>query len=335
MGDASGAGAVGETRSVVAERAGRLDAVLAAVWPDLSRARIQRLVSQGGVLLNGEPARKSASVRPGDSLSASFPEHEHAPGVPGIAIPVLYEDAEVAAIDKPPGLATHGAPGDTGPSVAAWFLDRYPQAARAFDADRPGIVHRLDKDTSGVLILAKTPAAGARLGAVFEGRLVDKLYLAVCDGVPGRPRAMIDAPIERHPGDRTRMTIAKGGRGARTEYEVLGAGADRSLLLVRLYTGRTHQIRVHLAAIGHPVAGDVVYGRRTRPAEVAHQLLHAWRLRVPHPAGGTLTVTAAASPDVTAAVRAMGLDGLALEYGAAIPAVLDRSARIEHPGPQR
>jgi 23S rRNA pseudouridine1911/1915/1917 synthase len=236
-------------------------------------------------------------------------------------LPVLYEDADLLVVDKPAALATHGAPGDRGPSVAAWFIARYPEQARSFDAERPGIVHRLDKDTTGVLVLAKTPAAATSLGAAFEARTTKKTYLAVVDGVPSRERAVIDAAVGRHPGDRTRMAVVKQGRDARTEYETLGHDRERSFLVLRPETGRTHQIRVHLAAIGCPVANDSVYGRRHGPGE-GRQLLHAWQLSVPHPAGGTLTATAPLPADMRLAVRAMGLDSLASKYSEVVPAEL-------------
>ena len=225
--------------------------------------------------------------------------------------PVLYEDEALLAIDKPAGVVVHDSPGDEGSAnVAGWFRERYPDAAAAFDAERPGIVHRLDKHTSGVLLLAKTPAASAALGAAFEQRRTGKTYLALVEGVPSRPQAVIEADIGRHRGDRRRMAIASEGREARTEYEVVAASAERALLLVRPETGRTHQIRVHLAAIGHPVTGDDLYGKGPGP----RQLLHAWRITVPHPAGGGLTVTAPLPADMTAALRDEGLGEAASTY---------------------
>ena len=323
MRDALGPTDAREIRELVADRRGRIDAAVAAAFADLSRARVQRMLAEGDVLIGGETARKSLIVEPGDHITVHLREHDHAPGSPSVAIPVLFEDAELVVIDKPPGLATHGAPGDIGPSVAGWFLNRYPAESRVFEAARPGIVHRLDKDTSGVLVLAKIPSAHATLGSAFEQRETEKLYIAICDGVPDRPRAIIEAPIGRHPGDRTRMAIVKHGREAKTEYETLGTDGRRSMLLVRLHTGRTHQIRVHLAALNTPVAGDIVYGRRTRTE--ARQLLHAWRLAVPHPGGGILTATASLPADVAAAVRAMGLKQLALDYSKSVGATVSES----------
>jgi len=286
--------------------------VLASAFDDLSRARIQRLIADGHVRLNGAPARKSASVVEGDTLDLDIPPHPHE--VPGDTLPsqlhVLYEDAALIAIDKPAGLAVHGAPGDSAPSVAAWMLRHLGDHAGDFDAEHPGVVHRLDKDTSGVLLLAKTPATQSALSASFEARTVQKTYLAVTDGVPNRKRAIIDAPIARHPGDRTRMAVVRNGRASRTGYEVLGDDRGQALLLIHPETGRTHQIRVHLAAIHCPVMFDHVYGT----AGGGRQMLHAWRIHIPHPEGGSLEVTAALAPDFVAFIRSTLMEPLASEY---------------------
>ena len=268
--------------------------------------------------MNGEAVRKSCRVNDGDRLCVEIPEVAHAADATGIELPILYEDDVLVAVNKPPGLAVHGAPGDMGPSVAAWFLERFAHEAHAFDAERPGIVHRLDKDTSGVLLLAKTPAAQAALSRAFEERTTKKTYLAICDGVPARQHAVIDAAIGRHPGDRTRMAIATRGREARTGYELLVTNGERSLLLVQPESGRTHQIRVHLAAVGVPVANDRVYGKGDGQGR---QLLHAWQIVVPHPAGGTLTVTAELPPDFVDAVRSIAAEVAALPYTMPTPPV--------------
>lgn len=324
MGDAPGNGTPADgartLRSLTVERPGRLDAVLAAAWGDLSRSRLQRLIADGHALVNGAPARKAMTVAEGDRVDLAIPETPHESVPTGLKLRVLYEDADLAVINKPAGLAVHGAPGDTGPSVAAWWLEQLGEGAGAFDVERPGIVHRLDKDTSGVLVLAKTPAAQAALSAAFEARTTKKTYLAIVDGVPERPRAVIDAPIDRHPGDRTRMAIVKRGREARTTYELLHTDGRRALLEVTPETGRTHQIRVHLAAVGVPVSDDAVYGKR---APGGRQLLHAYQLSMPHPAGGRLTVTAPIPPDFDHAVRAIGAETLALHYARPVEPLLE------------
>jgi len=290
--------------------------VLARALPGLSRARIQRLIESGSVLVNGEPARKSASVQEGDLLAYAIPATDHVTPASGLNLPVLYEDEALAAIDKPAGLAVHGAPGDMGPSVAGWWLERLGPGASGFDVERPGIVHRLDKDTSGVLLLAKTPRAQAALSRAFEERTTRKTYLAIVEGVPAKPRAVIDAPIDRHPGDRTRMAVTSKGRESRTEYEVVAGDGERAVLEVHPETGRTHQIRVHLAAIGHPVAEDSVYGRRTANGR---QLLHAYRMEAPHPDGGRIAVTAAIPEDMVVAIRSIGGEKVASQYSHQTP----------------
>lgn len=310
MGNAAGTGSI-ETRSLTAPASGRLDAVLAGAFADLSRARVQRLIDAGHARVNGSPARKAMNVSEGDALELEVPATPHESVPTGLELPVLYEDDQLCVIDKPAGLAVHGAPGDTGPSVAAWWLEKLGEAAGAFDVERPGIVHRLDKDTSGVLVLARTPAAQAALSAAFEARTTKKTYLAIVEGVPDRPKAVIDAPIDRHPGDRTRMAIVTRGREARTAYEVLHSDGRKALIEVHPETGRTHQIRVHLAAIGVPVSDDAVYGKR-EPG--GRQLLHAYQLAIPHPAGGTLTVTAPIPADLDRAMRAIGADAEAVRF---------------------
>ena len=310
MGNAAGTGSI-ETRSLTAPASGRLDAVLAGAFADLSRARVQRLIDAGHARVNGSPARKAMNVAEGDALELEVPATPHESVPTGLELPVLYEDDQLCVIDKPAGLAVHGAPGDTGPSVAAWWLEKLGEAAGAFDVERPGIVHRLDKDTSGVLVLARTPAAQAALSAAFEARTTKKTYLAIVEGVPDRPKAVIDAPIDRHPGDRTRMAIVTRGREARTAYEVLHSDGRKALIEVHPETGRTHQISVHLAAIGVPVSDDAVYGKR-EPG--GRQLLHAYQLAIPHPAGGTLTVTAPIPADLDRAMRAIGADAEAVRF---------------------
>ena len=294
---------------------GRLDAVLAAAFPDLSRSRVQRLIANECVLVDGAPARKSAQVERGAQVAITLPETSREVEPSGLSLPVLYEDSDLLAIDKPASLLVHDAPAEPGAtSVAAWFVEHCPEEAAAFDIERPGIVHRLDKHTSGVLLLAKTPSAQTALSAAFAAREAHKQYLALCDGIPQRDRAVIDAGLGRSHADRRRMAVTGDGRSAQTEYEVLAAARERSLLLAKPHTGRTHQIRVHLAAIGAPVSGDELYGRGPGP----RHLLHAWRLTVPHPRGGELTVTAPLPGDMLAAIDDAGFAAQAAPYSEAV-----------------
>jgi 23S rRNA pseudouridine1911/1915/1917 synthase len=304
-------------RLVVTED-GRADAVIAAALPGLSRSRIQRLIEAGAVSVDGSAVKKSTLLQAGQRVSVDVPGGAPATGrAPSADLPLLYEDDDLLVIDKPPSVIVHAAPGDSSPTVAAWFAARHAALSAHLDPDRPGIVHRLDRDTTGVLVLGKSPEAVAFLSQAFEDRTVHKTYLAVCEGDPNPPEAIIDAPIARHPADRGRMGVVRDGSGreARTRYETIGTAAGRSLLLVEPESGRTHQVRVHLAAIGVPVLFDPLYGA---PGEGRHQL-HAWRLVLPHPAGGSLTVSAPMPPDMAALVRSMGLHELASGYATAHP----------------
>ncbi len=309
---------------LVVRIAGRVDAVLADAYPEISRARLQRLVASGHVLVNGETVLKSARVGEGDTVTLVVPESAHEVPQTGLEFEILYENEVMLAINKPAGVAVHGAPGDMAPCVAFWFLERFPGAATAFDVERPGIVHRLDKDTSGVLLLAKTPAVQAFLSAAFEARTVKKTYLAVTDGIPDKPRAIIDAPLGRHPGDRMRMAVVRQGREARTSYEVIASAHGRALVELHPETGRTHQIRVHLAAIGAPVLHDRVYGKDHGPAHAveraaSRQLLHAWQITIPHPLGGSLQVTSPLPADMADAIRDLGDPALMAAYAPSPP----------------
>lgn len=305
----------GDWQRVVADSDGRIDAVLSAANPALTRAAVQRLIADDNVLIDGEPVRKSARVHAGTAIEYTIPVVELPSPHTGLTLPVLHEDGDVVAIDKPAGLATHGAPGDQSPCVATWFVEHYLQDPSAFAVERPGIVHRLDKDTSGVLVLARNPAAQAAMSAAFERRETRKTYIAVTDGVPKQEHAIIDAALGRHPGDRTRMAIVGRGRDARTEYTVIAAARDHALVEVHPETGRTHQIRVHLAAIGAHIRFDSVYGK---PGP-GRQMLHAWRLALPHPSGkGRLEVTAALPSDMQDELRHLGLLDAAMQYLVAV-----------------
>ena len=289
---------------------GRADAVFAAAFPDVSRARIQRLIRDGLATVDGEPTKKAAQIEAGAELVLELPSRARVPVSTDLTLPVLYEDADIVAIDKPAGVSVHGGPEDESPTVARWFEANYPEDAAQFDVERPGIVHRLDKGTSGVMVLARSPRAQSALSAAFAERLAKKQYVALVEGGFDRPRAVIDAPIGRHRGDRTKMAILDSGRASKTEYEALGQAHGRSLLLVKPVTGRTHQIRVHLAAVGAPVVDDVVYGK----GGSGRHMLHAWRLEIPHPNAGVFRATAALAEDMVGSIRTVGLEKVALDF---------------------
>jgi 23S rRNA pseudouridine1911/1915/1917 synthase len=277
-----------------AEAGERLDAYLARV-SGLSRARIQRLIAEGNVLAAGHPQRPRHRVTAGERIQLRIP-----PAMPPVLTPeaipldILHEDDDLLVLNKPPGLVVHpGAGRSTGTLVHA-VLAHCGRLPGIGGVERPGIVHRLDRDTSGVLVVAKTETAHQSLSRQFKTRVVKKRYLALVDGEVRQDAGRIEAPIGRREHDRKRMGVrARGGRPARTAYQVLRRIPGLTLLVLDPETGRTHQIRVHLAHIGHPVVGDRVYGgrRERRRSEsggppVARQMLHAWRLAFLHPRSG-------------------------------------------------
>ncbi len=273
-----------ETLFVEAEESEfRLDRFLKGRFMDLSRTYFQWLIAEGFVSLNGSIVKKSAKLAPGDEIEVQFaPTDELDLIAEDIPLDILYEDDHMIAINKPCGLVVHPGPGNwQGTFVNALLY--HCNTLDLTDNVRPGIVHRLDKETSGVLVAAKTSQMHAALASLFSERKIEKRYLAVCLGVP--KAQTIDAPIGRDPMDRKRMSVVDvGGKSARTHIEVLKTNGDFSLLDVLLETGRTHQIRVHLKHIQHPILGDEVYGKKLFGA--TRQLLHAHTLSFSHPITG-------------------------------------------------
>jgi len=275
----------------------RLDICLVELDRSISRSRLQKLIKDGNVKVDGAPCLTSKfQVKPGMRIEVTIPPPEVPEYAEGEKIPlkVLFEDDWMIVINKPAGMVVHPAAGNWTGTVVNAILGREPDLAEDFDDAplRPGIVHRLDKDTSGCLVVAKTPESLTRLSAEFAKRNVAKTYLAIAAGWPKKQDGVIKTLIGRHPIDRKRMAVLKSrGREAISLYETLRQGEidgqRASLFEVRILTGRTHQIRVHLAHIGNPVAGDSVYGGAKRlPAP--RQMLHAWKLEMPHPADGRL-----------------------------------------------
>ncbi len=258
------------------------------------RNQVQRWIREESVLVNGAPARPSVPIAAGDAIACRPPaprDERIAPEAEPLA--VLYEDADLAVLDKPAGLAVHPGAGRATGTLAHRLLARYPEMAGVGGPGRPGIVHRLDRDTSGAMVVARTAAAYAALSRAFAEREVEKRYLAIVYGEPRPAAGRIEAPIGRHPARRQEMAVRAGGRPARTLYRTAAAAAGIALLALDLETGRTHQIRVHLKSIGHPLVGDPVYGEarfRGLPKQVQGPLaafprpaLHAWRLAFHHP----------------------------------------------------
>jgi len=280
----------------------RLDACLARLHPDLSRARWQKLIRSGLVTVDGRIHRPHAVLKGGEMIRAVIPPPEEPGLVPRpLPLEVLYQDDVLLAVNKPPGLVVHPAPGHRDDTLVNALLHHYPELAGVGGPDRPGIVHRLDKDTSGVMLVARTEAARLHLQRQFKARSVTKRYLALVRGVPDPPEGTVAAPIGRSPSDRKKMSIyAPRSRPAETHYRVLATGKGVALLEVFLLTGRTHQIRVHLAHRGHPVLGDRQYGRGRTPEGVVvpRQMLHAESIAFTHPHGQSLKICAPLPTDM-------------------------------------
>jgi 23S rRNA pseudouridine1911/1915/1917 synthase len=263
----------------------RLDQFLAARWPEYSRARLQSWVGASRVRVNGVVVLKtSLKLRGGERIEVEpaelKPLHAFAEDIP---LEILYEDDDVVAVNKPAGLVVHAGAGRASGTLVNALLHHFEGLSSVGGDLRPGIVHRLDKGTSGVLLVARTDAAHRSLAAQFSGRTVEKTYLALVQGQLKSEHGAIDLPISRDPIHRTRMTARLAtGRHAHTEYQVLRRFLKFTLLEVHIGTGRTHQIRVHLAALGHPVAGDTLYGAAAQP-ELDRPWLHALRIRFDSP----------------------------------------------------
>ena len=262
----------------------RLDIYVAATLPGLSRSRARRLIERGCVTLDGSPAKPSTRVRAGQRVAAGLRERPSAEDLPQrISLQIVHEDETLIVVDKPAGLVVHPTPAQKDGTMLNALLDRIPDLPDS-PGMRRGIVHRLDKDTSGLLVVAKTASAYADLTGQLERRAFHKVYLALVRGRIEPCRAVIESPIARDPANRQRMAVLEGGRDAISRYRVLARCAGCSLVEVKLITGRTHQIRVHFASLGHPLVGDRTYGRGPHP--IARQFLHAAVLGFRHPQSG-------------------------------------------------
>lgn len=271
----------------VAPPGGRLDRLLADQLPEVSRTRLQELIRSGHVFVDGLPAG-----RPGQRLTGD----EHVRGVLPAPVPsdltpeaiplaVVFENADLLIVDKPAGMVVHPAAGHARGTLVHAALAHAPDLRGVGGELRPGVIHRLDKDTSGLILMAKHDQAHHFVQAQFKARTVEKVYLALVDGQPPTPQGRVEAPIGRDPRQRKRMAVLPEGRGraAQTTYRTIEIFAEHALLEARPHTGRTHQIRLHLAFLGCPVLGDRVYGRRRPLRGVGRQMLHAWRVHVQVP----------------------------------------------------
>jgi 23S rRNA pseudouridine1911/1915/1917 synthase len=277
----------------------RLDRWLSECLPAVSRSRIQAVIRSGGVLLNGAPAKASQIVRVDDQIVWREPAPARCESARAEEMPleILFEDEVVAVLNKPAGIVVHPGAGHREGTLVSGLLHHFGKLSKVGGVDRPGIIHRLDKETSGCLVVAKTDAAHRALATQFASREVVKIYLAVVAGSPRFHAGIVNAPIARDPVHRKKMRVTLSGRGreAITEYRVIGKAGAQSLVECRPRTGRTHQIRVHLRHLGCPVLGDPLYGRR---GGFSRHMLHAWKLQFHHPLSGErLTFEAAPPPE--------------------------------------
>ncbi len=302
-----------ERLEITVDGPGRLDAVLAARAPGLSRARIASLIREGRAAVDGVVVRRpSTRVAAGAVLTLEVPEPAPDRAVPqDLPLRIAYQDADVVVVDKAPGMVVHPGAGHPDGTLVNALLHHVGDLSGIGGVLRPGIVHRLDRGTSGLLVVAKHDAAHRALAAQFADRTAGRTYLALVRGEPRADRGTLDAPIGRHRVHRVRFTsVDPAGEPKRavTHWEVLGRAAGHALVKCRLQTGRTHQIRVHLADAGHPLVGDPLYGPRRARGEGDRPMLHAWKLRFAHPSTGEMVGFEAPLPaDFAAALRALGI----------------------------
>ncbi|MDR1789921.1 MAG: RluA family pseudouridine synthase [Opitutaceae bacterium] len=268
-------------------RRARADKLLAAAFPEHSRAAIQRAFAAGLVTLNNRPAAQNDTVRPGDTLALALPETRPAAIVPNpIPLEILFEDDALVAVNKPPGMTVHPGANTGGDTLVHALLAHCRGSLSGIGGvERPGIVHRLDRDTTGVIVAAKNDAAHIALSRQFADRSTRKTYLALVSGVPATDSGVINAPVGRHPVHRHKMAVTPKGRPARTDWFLVEEFPAAALLRCEIHTGRTHQIRVHLKHIGHPLLGDPTYGNPKLPDKPPPPrfFLHAARLVIAHP----------------------------------------------------
>jgi 23S rRNA pseudouridine1911/1915/1917 synthase len=274
------------TTELEAETPGeRLDVFVARRIPSLTRARVQKLIEEGRVTIAGQRPKPSLRLDVGQRVTVDVP-----PPVDGVAVAedialdIIYEDADMLVVNKPPGMTVHPSPGHTSKTLVNAILSHCHDLSGIGGVLRPGIVHRLDRDTSGVIVVAKNDAAHNALAKQLKERSIEKTYVALVEGTPQPAEGVIDAPIARDPRNRQRMAVVDRGRESTTAYKLIERFSGMSLVEARPKTGRTHQIRVHLAAIGHPIIGDRVYGKPSQL--ICRQFLHARRIVFAHPRTG-------------------------------------------------
>jgi 23S rRNA pseudouridine1911/1915/1917 synthase len=291
---------------IAGEREVRLDKYVCQQLPELSRSRVQKLIADGHITVNSQLAKPGLKLNTGDRIKVVIPPTPPSRLEPeAMPLNILYEDDDLLVVDKPAGLTVHPAPGHPSHTLVNALLAHFPRLADSGDALRPGIVHRLDKDSSGVMLVAKNSQAQADLAGQFKSHTVSKAYLVLVKGHLTPETGIIEANIGRDRRHRQRMAVVEGGREARTEYKVVRYIGGYTLLEVRPRTGRTHQIRVHLAAIGFPVVGDKIYG--VKSPFLSRQFLHASRLGFKLPSTGEYVEFKSELPeDLKRALRDIG-----------------------------
>ena len=288
----------------------RLDVCLSEMT-DLSRSRSQSLIEAGMVFVNGRSCRQSDGVRPGDTIRYTVPEAKPIELIPeDIPLDIVYEDGDICVINKPRGMVVHPAVGNESGTLVNALLYHFGDLSSIGGEIRPGIVHRIDKMTSGLLVVAKNDLAHERLARQFADHSAHRSYIAIVAGNFKEDKGTVDAPIGRHPTERKRMAVVPNGRRAVTHYRVLYRSAAVTVLSLELETGRTHQIRVHMAYIHHPVVGDQVYSNGKNTLGMEGQALHGWRLQLTHPVTGEpMSFLAPLPEDMQRALKRLGYPG--------------------------
>lgn len=303
---------------VAEENYKRLDVFLSERMEEFTRSRIKKLIDEGHVELNGKSAKAGVEIRPGDEVAAEIPEaREYSVKPENIPLDILYQDADFAVVNKPQGMTVHIGNGNTEGTLVNALLYALDSLSGIGGVLRPGIVHRIDKDTSGLLVVAKNDRAHVSLAKQIAEKTCHRIYLALLEGCVKADSGRIVTDIGRSPSDRLKMAVLPDGRGktAITDYEVTARyGSDYTLCRFNLQTGRTHQIRVHAKYIGHPVVGDPLYGFHRQKFDLKGQLLHAYKLILTHPTTGKRMEFTAPLPDYFQSL----LDKLGRQYGVTI-----------------